>query len=216
MLTVAVAIALMAGRATAMSVRRVGLETLVQRADRVFVGRCVAVEEVVGGWNGLPITEATFVVIEPLKPAPSAEHASLRSGDHVTMRQLGGLRVPGLDARFAVGQETLLFLHRESEAGLTSPVGAGQGRFSIIRQAGPRADLAVTDLAPLGLRSSNARSGGAVGRSVMETDHHGLSEARHHGVTAAHRDGAMGKGVAVELAPLLRAVRLLVEEGGNR
>ncbi len=52
-------------------------------------------------------------------------------GSTVTVKLLAGQSIVGLP-RFQEGEEVVLFLYGESELGLTSPVGFGQGKFSVI------------------------------------------------------------------------------------
>lgn len=174
----------------AMSVRALSLEDLSRRADRIFLGQCLAVRETQNE-VGQPVTEFRFKVVEAIKGV---------SGDEVTVRQLGGGN--GLVPSYAVGQEVLLFLHPESPAGLTSPVGFRQGTFTVVRQ-GPNQEkaMAIGDGVRAGRRALK-RALVASGRSTFGS-----------GVTAAEiqRDHELG----VELTPLIGEVRRHVAEGAR-
>lgn len=116
--------------AHATQVRRLTLEELVEHAETVFAGRCVArrVEDDPG--VGGPVTVLTFQVDRAVKGQP---------GESITFRQIGGRDkndargklIAGLP-RFRPGEEVVLFLYGESRVGLRSPVGLGQGKFSIV------------------------------------------------------------------------------------
>jgi hypothetical protein len=60
-------------------------------------------------------------------------------------------------AEYQVGQELVLFLYPESQYGLTSPVGAGQGRFRVLRDASGGA-LIVNEAGNRGLFENVAAS----------------------------------------------------------
>ena len=124
--------------APATMVRALTLQDLVARAERVVVGRCLDVHETTDPRTGLPITEVTLAVAETVKgPAES----------RLVFRQLGGRGLPGLGPSFAVGEDVLLFLGRESASGLTAPVGLEQGRMPITGPAGAAPTAAVTETA---------------------------------------------------------------------
>ena len=111
------------------SLRPVNLPQMVERANRIFVGR--AVDE----WTGrderrLPATITTFEVSRTLKG---------RRQEIVKIKQLGVTEIQpdGLAAwvegmpRYRRGSEYLIFLMPDSTIGFTSPVGAFQGAFAI-------------------------------------------------------------------------------------
>ena len=178
-----------ASQVGAMTVRALSLEELVRRADRIFVGTCVEVRQV-RSESGQPITEITFRIIEPIKGV---------SADRVMIRQLGGQLLPG----YSVGQEVLLFLHPESPTGLTSPVGLGQGIFTVLRQ-GPRRDKAVAI-------GDGARAGRRALRRALIAS--GKSTSDESTITSGNTQPDDGR--AVELAPLIGAARRLVAEGAR-
>ena len=124
--------------ARATIVRALTLQDLVGRAERVVVGRCLDVHETTDPRTGLPITEVTLAVAETLK-GPAASR--------LVFRQLGDRGRPGPAPSFAVGEDLLLFLGRESASGLTAPVGFEQGRIPITRPAGVAPMATVTETA---------------------------------------------------------------------
>ena len=178
-----------ASQVGAMTARALSLEELTRRADRIFVGTCVEVRHV-RSESGQPVTEITFRIIEPIKGV---------SADRIMIRQLGGQLLP----RYSVGQEVLLFLHPESPTGLTSPVGLGQGIFTVLRQ-GPRRDKAVAI-------GDGVRAGRRALRRALIAS--GESTSDESAITS--EDTQPDDGRAVELAPLIGAARRLVAEGAR-
>jgi hypothetical protein len=117
-------------------VRPVNLEELTAHAATIFAGRCLEVEVIDDAGLGRETTVATFDVERAVKGA---------TGSTVTLKTIGG--DDGASAgvpRFRPGDEVVLFLYGESSLGLSSPVGLGQGRFTVFTdKQGTR--LAVND-----------------------------------------------------------------------
>lgn len=120
---------LMAGAASAMTVRPMAFSTIVQDSDTIVHG---VVTKVVSGEDpvtGLICTWTTVKVIEGLK-------GKSRSSE-LTYKQFGGVdKARGIhfDGQRAVaipGHEILLCLYPKSRSGLTSPVGHQQGIFRV-------------------------------------------------------------------------------------
>jgi hypothetical protein len=120
------------------------LPDLTQSAARIFRGRCVTAEvgtaEIAGAL--ISITTYVFEVSEYLKGAGSSKvtfrQVGKREGGPHDLGQLVGLPT------YTPGEEYVLFLLRESRAGLTSPAGAGEAAFYVrgdellgMRRAGP-------------------------------------------------------------------------------
>ena len=126
------------GWLAATSVRLVNLPEMVSLADRVFIGKCLRVEQISAGSVPFPLTRYFFEVRRALK--------GTQPGETVTFRQVDSGR-PGSGPsglpRFQKGQEVLLFLHEESSLGLTSPVGLSQGVFGYGKT--PEGDLGVVN-----------------------------------------------------------------------
>ena len=102
------------------------LEQMVAAADRIFVGTLIdATQDYVTAAGGdLPVTVYTFEVDEVLSGS---------IGDTLTIRQIGHQSDPfgqGMP-RYEVGKTVMLFLHADSQYGLTSPVGLDQGTFQV-------------------------------------------------------------------------------------
>jgi hypothetical protein len=111
-------------------VRTLNLEEMTARADRIFHGRCIKIQVSTDPDLRQVVTYATFV---PQSAAKGSVHGRL------TIKMLGnqsasaqpGEAIEGLP-RFQEGEEVVLFLYPDSAAGLTSPVGFGQGRFKVV------------------------------------------------------------------------------------
>src|SRR5215212_6695442 len=109
---------------------RRSLQELASGSDLIFVGRC---ESVASHWNAdhsLILTASRFRVARTIKGQP---------GETITLEELGGtvgdttLHVSDIP-RYTVGEELLLCVHR-TPLGRWETFGAGQGRFSITRDA---------------------------------------------------------------------------------
>lgn len=112
-----------ASHLAASQVRSLNLEQLTQKAGRIVSGRCSDVSFSTDPELGIQVTTVTLDVQETLKGAPQGV---------LTFRMAGGGGGAVADAgvpTFKSGEVVLLFLYPESRAGLTSPVGFGQGKF---------------------------------------------------------------------------------------
>lgn len=97
------------------------LEEITQGADRIFAGKCIDVKEIEDDPESkLPVFEYTFKVTEALKGTVNDETITFKQWTP-TVR----------DAGYVIGSNYILFLHPNSERGLTSPVGFLQGQFEI-------------------------------------------------------------------------------------
>lgn len=97
------------------------LEEITQGADRIFAGKCIDVKEIEDDSESkLPVFEYTFKVTEALKGTANDETIIFKQWKP-TVR----------DAGYEIGNSYILFLHPNSERGLTSPVGFLQGQFEI-------------------------------------------------------------------------------------
>ena len=108
---------------------QVNLAQLAERADKIFVGRCLSSESKVDPRIKKVVTVSAFAVEEKLKG---------RLEDEITIKQYGGT-TPSLSNRiagipeYAPGERVILFLYEESRYGLTSPVGLAQGKFVFVQ-----------------------------------------------------------------------------------
>jgi hypothetical protein len=127
---------------------------MVKAADRIFVGKCLAVgtrrDE-----RGVPATYATFEVTEAIKGP---------LGKQVTIKQIGARSgtlpgIPGLPT-YEVGEVVLLFLHRDSQYGFTSPVGLHQGKWKVL-ETSPGKKFLQANLG--GIFAGKGRSGAIYG-----------------------------------------------------
>ena len=119
-----------------------GIEEIVARADRIFVGTCVEARGETDPEHGIVVTRYTFSVSRPVKG---------QVGGTVTFRQYGGRAgkrrtvIDGLPV-YRPGEEVVLFLKPDSEWGLTSPVGIFQGRYGVATDAASGRKAVVQDL----------------------------------------------------------------------
>jgi len=127
--SMALAAACSVSLAPASRVRPMNLEEMTARAERIFHGRCTAVELVRGEESGLDVVRVTFLVERLVKgSAPAQLTVRMLADPSGESRDAGGGGTP----RFRPGQRVVLFLYGESRSGLTSPVGLGQGKFTVI------------------------------------------------------------------------------------
>jgi hypothetical protein len=101
----------------ATQIRPVNLEEMTARAARIFSGRCTEISRERDPGLGHPVMIATFEVHRTVKGAVQST---------VRLRMLADG-----SAGFRPGEDVVLFLYGESALGLTSPVGFGQGKFTV-------------------------------------------------------------------------------------
>lgn len=178
--------------AVATTVLPLDLEALTNAADRVFMGRVVAIRTGRDG-HGLPVTWTTFTVDEALKGTVPSTIEIKQIGVDAPLADGAIYRIPALP-RYRVGDEVILFLHPDSREGFTSPVGLGQGRFRIRREHG--ASVAENDVGNANLHGS-ARA--AVTRGA----------ATRSGVTGA--SVATGTSAPIAVDDLITRVRALAD-----
>lgn len=120
------------GDAVATTVRSASLGEIVGAADRIVIATVASVTEGADE-HGIPSTYVTLEVSEHLKGS---------AADRFTIKQIGGtasIRIAGMPT-YRPGEEVVLFLHKDSSAGFTSPVGLSQGRYRIVRH-GSKAEV---------------------------------------------------------------------------
>ena len=113
----------------ATSVLPIDLAALTDSAALVFEGTCIGNRVERDEATGKPVTYTTFAVRDVLKGSAEATH---------TIKQIGGklesegveYRVHGVPA-FLEGEDYVVFLAGVSSAGFSSPMGLGQGKFTV-------------------------------------------------------------------------------------
>jgi len=120
--------------AFATTVLPVSLESMSKRAEIIFYGKTVSNEVKMDNMSNRVATFTTFKIIENIKGITNATH---------TIKQVGG-QIPGSKIvhrihgvpRFTIDEEYIVFLPAKSTLGFTSPIGLGQGKFSVYKQNG--------------------------------------------------------------------------------
>lgn len=121
--------------------RAMPLATRTRLAERIVVGRVTGVR--VGTHPRYPrvvVTHVTLRVRESWKGPKGETLSFMQFGDaSATRREPEGERfrrpqIPGMPG-YAVGEEIILFLHRPSGSGFTSPVGGVGGKIPVRRGA---------------------------------------------------------------------------------
>ena len=127
--SIVLAVACSVTLAPASRVRPMNLEEMTARAERIFHGRCTTVERVRDEDPGLDVIRVTFEVERRVKgSAPAQITVRMLADPAVAARNAGD----GGTLRFRPGERIVLFLYGESRSGLTSPVGLGQGKFTVL------------------------------------------------------------------------------------
>ena len=105
----------------------------------------------------------------------------------------GASEVEGVPS-FRPGEEVIVFLYPESSAGLTSPVGLGQGKFTVRRDK-HGARFAFNDMGNRGLfRGLSTQAARRIGELPRESERQGLSaDALLRMATALSGDAAPGR-----------------------
>jgi hypothetical protein len=172
--------------------RLVNLEEMSQRADRILSGTCVAMR--LERDTALNI-DTTIVTIEVKRVVKGRRERSLTlrlAGD--ATGSASGTNFVGMP-QFKVGEEVVLFLYGESRAGLTSPVGFGQGKFTVETHKD-------------GMRyATNGRANQDLLRNLSPEGSRRLDEARHGHEHAA--DPAWGREDTMRVEALLELAAAL-------
>jgi hypothetical protein len=99
------------------------LARLTRNSAYIFSGTVLAVQQVPPSSNHLAVIQVTFHVDQGI--------LGVRTGETLRVWEWAGLWESG--ARYRPGERLMLFLHRPSRLGLTSPVGGPMGRFNVDR-----------------------------------------------------------------------------------
>ncbi|MEM8770233.1 MAG: hypothetical protein AAGD92_01165 [Pseudomonadota bacterium] len=134
------ALAVLPARAT--TLQKFDLADISNRADTIVRGKVMDVEQSVMALGGGQIPYVTYrvKVKEMLKGAPDATKGGVSI---VEFSIVGSLKPAGVNdgvqhvdifedvPKFQLGKEYVLFMSPESSAGLSSPIGLGQGAFDV-------------------------------------------------------------------------------------
>jgi hypothetical protein len=147
------------------AVLRFNLEEMTSTADRIFVGRCIAVEETeeIIAQGQMPVTRYTFEVERAIKGKVPKQitirqmghpaHRALGKGGEMTMHGRSvnpDTFIHGM-SEYHIGDRMLLFLIPNYLGGkVTYPVGLYQGAFFVSRMPSGQ-DLARNSIGNLGL-----------------------------------------------------------------
>ncbi len=146
--------------AQASMLERLSFDDLSSRADKIFRGRVIDVEQgtkAIGGGE-IPIVTYRIRVAEMLKGSADLEKDG-RQVMEITMA--GSIKNESANdglmhfsifrdvPKFERGREYVLFMTPRSSAGLSTPVGLGQGAFDILTTA--KEDMAVNQFNNIGL-----------------------------------------------------------------
>jgi hypothetical protein len=126
------------GRSQELLARPLDIGELTQAAGTIVHGRIVAVQQ--GTHPDYPNVAVVNVTVQVLRNIRGADAQQITFRQWVQpIRQLGVAKAPARKMRVAagytVGQDLVLFLYPPSRYGLTSPVGADQGKFAVLRDA---------------------------------------------------------------------------------
>ena len=124
---------LVAAPAHATSVLPLYLDEVVDQSTTAFQGTVTDTHSARDPASHAVVTYTTFTVSDVLKGSVPAMY---------TIKQIGGavpgekveFRVPGVP-KFAVGREYIVFMAGVSSLGFSSPIGLGQGRYSVTQDA---------------------------------------------------------------------------------
>ena len=117
---------LFASGAWAQTATPLSLASLTRNAAMIFGGEVTRVERVPPAQtSGEPMMQITFRVSQAIR--------GTRPGQTVVLREWEGLW-QHRGEHYRVGEHLVLFLHRSSREGLSSPIGGRSGRFEIDRQ----------------------------------------------------------------------------------
>jgi hypothetical protein len=147
--------------AQALSVRPLSLDEMVDTAAIAFEGTCIENRTEREEATQLVVTYTTFAVKDVLKGDVSSPHVIKQIGGELSE---GGasLKMSGVP-KFAVGQDYVVLLAGVSAAGFSSPVGLGQGRFTVRQDVSGKKvsngrDFREMTTLPPGLSSPGARA----------------------------------------------------------
>ncbi len=152
----------------------VDLSYLTQRADIIVQGKVISVEpEKAPGYQNIATVVITLEVENMLR-GPSKKSS-------YTFREIilgpwgkGSMGAKGAKQNYFIGHRMLLFLLSPSSLGFSSPIGMGQGRFHVKRDASG-AQTIVNEFGNTGLFKNVAQKASAGGRKLTSEQLHLVS-----------------------------------------
>jgi len=117
------------GSVSASMVLPLGLDRLHGDAKVVFLGECLSNSVEMDAQSGRVVTYTTFEVLETYKGTVGSSYTIKQIGGNLPGANLN-VRMPGVP-QFEVGKRYVVFLPPASKLGFSSPVGLGQGMFSL-------------------------------------------------------------------------------------
>lgn len=106
----------------AVVVKQMNLEEIINTAQYIFSGHCTGVESRYDDETGRDVIFCTFKISNMIKGEQS---------DRFTFKMSKVVVDIGDAPTFKTGDDVVLFLYGRSTLGFTSPVGLGQGKFSV-------------------------------------------------------------------------------------
>lgn len=116
--------------AGAASVRPLQLGQIIDDAAVAFQGTCVDNRTEREAATGFVVTFTTFAVKDVLKGSVPATYTIKQIGGQMPAAGEMSFRVDGVPT-FAIGQDYVVLMAGVSSAGFSSPIGLGQGKFSV-------------------------------------------------------------------------------------
>lgn len=107
---------------------QMNIERIVSDAAVIVHGTVSAVESKLDPQTNILSTFVTFNVIENLYGNPGQTFIVKMAGGHSKTRSIKFPEMPV----FNVGEETIVMFYAPSKLGFTSPVGMGQGKFTVL------------------------------------------------------------------------------------
>lgn len=126
-----------AGRAHATSVERFDLKEMTQRAEVIVHGRVTSTECRVDD-RGAIVTDVKLEVTELFKTKDGEDKAQVKTFTFTVYGGIVGNRGSAISGApvFTPGEELLLFLSKQNDAGLRTAIGLAQGKYTIRLEGG--------------------------------------------------------------------------------
>ena len=121
------------GTAGAATVRELLLDEIIDTAAIAFHGTCTANRAERDALTNFVVTYTTFEVKDVLKGDVGSTHVIKQIGGKMPSGEMS-FRVDGVPT-FTIGEDYVVFLAGISSAGFSSPIGLGQGKFTVRQNA---------------------------------------------------------------------------------